>query len=79
MQYFFRRVRDIKHRNFEVGLELLKPRHNLGLPFEIQRRQRLVGQDNGWFGNKGTRNCHTLALTARELSRLSPEKAANAQ
>ena len=79
MQYFFRRVRDIKHRNFEVGLELLKPRHNLGLPFEIQRRQRLVKKHDFGLCCDSTRNCHTLALTARELSRLSPEKAANAQ
>ena len=26
-----------------------------------------IGQDNGWFGNKGTRNCHTLLLTAGEV------------
>ena len=60
------RMADIDHRNVQLGMQPPQIGQHLGLARRIQRRQRLVHQQQARPGGQRARHGHALPLAARQ-------------
>ena len=65
-------VRDEQRREIEIGLEIEEQVEDLGLDGHVERRDRLVGDEERRLHGERPGNANALALAARELVRESP-------
>ena len=64
-------VRDEEVREPELCLEILEEVDDLRLDRHVQRRHRLIADDQRWLDGERPRDPDALALTARELVRIA--------
>src|SRR5262249_55718258 len=67
-------MRDEEHGKIETVADLLEQRQHLGLNRDVERRDRLVSDED--LGLHRERPCDAEALAARELVRIAVERAA---
>src|SRR3712207_1825474 len=67
-----------EHDGDPLVVELLEERHDLDGRPAVQIPGGLVGEEQGGRGDEGTRDGHSLLLSARELARLMVESLAEA-
>jgi hypothetical protein len=67
-------VGDEQDRHAEFALELAHQLQDLRLDRDVERRGRLVGDQQRRIADQRHRNHRTLAQTARELERIGPER-----
>src|SRR3954463_9453734 len=59
-------MRDVEDTHTSFGLNIPDQRQDLRLCRHVQRRGRLVRDDNRWLQRQGRRDHHPLALTPRK-------------
>ncbi len=72
-------VGDQHHAEAEIALELGQQAQDLGLHRDVERRGRLVGDQQLGFAHQRRGDHHALAQAARELVRELPQPQAGAQ
>jgi hypothetical protein len=65
-------VRDEEIREVQLRLEVVQEVEQLRLDRYVERRRRLVEDDERRIGDQGSRDADALALTARQLVRVAP-------
>ncbi len=66
-------VADPHHRRTEIPLQIAHQIDDLGLRRDVQRRGRLIGDQQFGIASKRDRDHHTLPLPARELMRIGAQ------
>jgi hypothetical protein len=68
-------VRDEDEAEAEIANQILEQVEDLRLNRDVERRNRLVGDQHPWVGHQRPRNGNALQLAARELVREALEGA----
>ena len=68
-------VRDQEHRHVTLGLQVAEQVEHLGLHRDVERRGRLVGDDQVGVGRHRAGDQHALRHAARDLERVRVERA----
>ncbi len=64
-------MRDEQQRRAVIALHAADDLHDMGLRAHVERRRRLVGDDQGGLAGEGHGDEHALAHAARELERIA--------
>ena len=67
---------DQDRRHAEIALQVTQKVHDLGLHGHVQRRCRLIRDQQVWLAQQRHRNHHALAHAAGKLVRIKPDAAA---
>ena len=78
-RHLVHRVRDVDDGQRQFGLQPFQVGQDLGLACGVQRRQRLVHQQQLRAGGQRARDRHALAFSARQRGRAALHQAADAQ
>src|SRR3546814_3863889 len=70
---------DVENRQLELVTNPLDHRHDIAAPRRVERRERLVHQQDLGGGEQRAADRDALRLAARQALRPAPQKMANAQ